>query len=156
MADNGSPSPSFETDETSTYVLVVLPAHNGMSNGASNGVKLPLFKDLKEIVDYGNGASNGASNGAGAQAVDIISREIHDRVAEMLGILESKMKRAELFELMDLSNQTKNRIKFLDPLIKIGWIQAEFPTEKTNPLQTYTTTVAGKKIIELLNAKSSA
>jgi ATP-dependent DNA helicase RecG len=153
MADNGSPSPSFETDETSTYVLVVLPAHNGMNNGASNGVKLPLFKDLEEIVDYGNGASNGASNGAGAQAVDIISREIHDRVAEMLGILESKMKRAELFELMDLSNQTKNRIKFLDPLIQIGWIQAEFPTEKTNPLQTYTTTVAGKRIIELLNAK---
>lgn len=151
MANNGSPAPSFETDESSTYVLVILPAHIDISNGASNGEITPIFKDLQEIMEYGNGVSNGASNGAGRSAMNIISSNIHDRVAEMLEILETRMKRAELFDKMDLSNQSKNRVKYLDPLIENKWVAAEYPNEKTHPKQTYTTTTSGKRILELLS-----
>ncbi len=83
--------------------------------------------------------------------MNIISSNIHDRVAEMLEILETRMKRAELFDKMDLSNQSKNRVKYLDPLIENKWVAAEYPNEKTHPKQTYTTTTSGKRILELLS-----
>lgn len=151
MADNGSPAPTFDTDETSTYVLATLPAHDGMSNGASNGVNAPVFKDLEEILAFSNGAGNGASNGVGNLAIEIINTEIHDRVYEILEILTVRMKRSELFEKMDLSNQSKNRAKYLDPLIENGWIEMEFPEERTHPNQTYQITEAGNRILKLLS-----
>ena len=153
MADNGSPAPSFETDETSTHVLVILPAYADTNNGASNAVNPLIFRDLQEIMDYGNGVINGAANGAGSIAINIINNKIHDRVSEMLKILEIKLKRAELFEKMDLSNQTRNRVKYLDPLIEMGWVVAAFPDEKTHPNQTYVNTISGERILELLNTK---
>jgi ATP-dependent DNA helicase RecG len=152
MADNGSPYPIFDTDKDSTYVLVTLPSHNGKSNGASNGANSLYFNNLEEIINFGNGAGNGASNGAGTKAITIVSNEIHDRVPEMLEILQVRMKRVELFEKMDLTNQSKNRSKYLDPLIENGWVDLEFPNEKTNPNQTYVMSDSGKKILTLLNS----
>ena len=55
-----------------------------------------------------------------------------------------------LFEKMDLSNQSKNRVRYLDPLIENGWVAAEFPDEKTHPNQTYVTTSSGERLIKLL------
>lgn len=150
MADNGSPLPTFDSDEASTHVLVTLPAHEAMSNGAGNGADLLKFNNLDEILAFGNGASNGASNGAGQAAIEIINTQIHDRVAEMLEMLTVRMKRAELFEKMVLSNQSKNRAKFLDPLIDHDWVALEYPEDKTHPNQTYETTAAGRRILGLI------
>ena len=151
MADNGSPIPVFETDAEATYFLVTLPVHTAVSNQESNGASILLFKNIEEIIAFSNGASNGAGNGAGNQVVEIINREIHDRVKEMLELLSTSLKREQLFEKMELSNQTKNRLKYLDPLIKIGWIEKEFPDEITNPNQTYQTSESGKKILSLIS-----
>ena len=60
------------------------------------------------------------------------------------------IKREELFFAMDLSNQTKNRKTYLDPLIDLDWIQMEFPESKTHPNQRYKTTLIGKKISKFL------
>lgn len=150
MADNGSPEPIFDTDET-TYVLVTLPVHNGANNQAGIGAIPLVFSNLSEIVAFSNGAANGAANGAGHTAASIISTDVHDRVAEMLTLLQKKLKRVELFEEMDLSNQSRNRAKYLDPLIEIGWVAMEFPEEKTHPYQSYHTTEAGQRILNLIN-----
>lgn len=153
MAVNGSPAPVFETDDKS-YFLVTIPAHtaqgNQVSNGAGNGAKTLLFNSLEEIIDFSNGAGNGASNGAGNQAADIIASAVHDRVGEMLFMLQTPVKRSEMFERMGLSNQTKNREKYLDPLIEMGWVAKEHPEETTHPTQTYRTTEAGKRILNLI------
>lgn len=149
MADNGSPAPVFDTDDT-TFFLVTLPVHDGVSNGAGNGAKPFVFNNMDEITAFGNGAGNGAGNGVGRPAGEIIAESIHDRVAEMLTLLQSRLKRADLFELMDLSNQTKTRVRYLDPLIGLGWIVPEF-SEITHPNQTYQITESGKRILNLIN-----
>lgn len=155
MEDNGSPVPVFETDAEATYFLVTLPVHtavsNQESNQASNGASILLFNNIEDIIAFGNGAGNQASNQASNQVVEIINSEIHDRVKEMLELLSTKLKREQLFEKMELSNQTKNILKYLDPLIKIGWIEKEFPDKKTNPNQTYQTSESGKKILSLIS-----
>lgn len=121
MADNGSPDPTFETDNDFTCFLSILPAHslvdNQESSGESDGVTVLLFNNLEDIMAFSNGVGNGASS-----AIDVLNVQIHDRVSEVLNILLVKMKREVLFETLRLSNQTRNRIKYLDPLIKLGWI----------------------------------
>jgi len=69
----------------------------------------------------------------------------------MLELLSKRLKREQLFEKMRISNQTKNRSKYLDPLIKIEWIEKEFPDNKTNPNQTYQASESGKKILSLIS-----
>lgn len=146
----GSPPQVFDTDENS-YVLVTLPAHNTQGVGAGIGANELFFNDLGEIIAFANGAGNQAGNQAGRPAMDIISTEIHGRVVEMLEILNEKMRRANLFERMDLSNQSRNRARYLDPLLEIGWVSMEFPEERTHPNQTYQTTQTGRRILEMIS-----
>lgn len=88
MSDNGSPEPVFTTDDSS-YVLVTLPVHGLVSNQASNRANNLIFNNLEEIIAFGNQVGNGASNGAGFQAINILSESIHNRVAEMLSLLQN-------------------------------------------------------------------
>ncbi|CAH8289102.1 ATP-dependent DNA helicase RecG [Mariniflexile fucanivorans] len=156
MADNGSPGPIFQTDGQ-TYVLVTLPVHKGFkeSNGASNQANTPdkaiVFSSLEDIVAFSNQATNQVSNQASDQVKAILNDEVHNRVEDMLTLLKTKLKRAELFKFMDLSNQSTNRKKYLDPLIDLGWVEMEFPEEKTHPNQTYITTDSGIRILELIS-----
>jgi len=143
MEANGSPEPVFETDADSTYFLVTLPAHTSGSIGVGIEASLLTFNDLGEIIAFGNGA--------GRPALAIIGDTLHDRVPEMLSLLLKKLKRKELFEGMDLSNQSKNRARYLDPLISIGWVSMEFPDEPTHPNQAYFTTASGKRILSLID-----
>ena len=53
-------------------------------------------------------------------------------------------------ENIGLSNQSKNRVKYLDKLIDLGWIAKEFPDEVNNPTQRYYTTESGKRILALI------
>jgi ATP-dependent DNA helicase RecG len=147
MEANGSPEPVFGTDADSTYFLVILPAHNGRSNGVGIEASQLTFNDLGEIITFGNGAGNGS----GRPAIAVIGDTLHDRVPEMLLLLLNKLKRKELFEGMDLSNQSKNRTKYLDPLIDIGWVSMEFAHEPRHPKQAYFTTASGKRILNVIN-----
>ncbi|WP_293929454.1 Fic family protein [Sphingobacterium sp. UBA6320] len=70
----------------------------------------------------------------------------------MLSILSNHVTRQELFETMDLTNQSKNRAKYLDPLIELGWVAQDYPGKKTNPNQRYKITKAGEKILALLKS----
>jgi ATP-dependent DNA helicase RecG len=151
MDRNGSPKPQFDTDEQGTYFLAILPAHDDLAHQVTNGANTLFFNNLSEIIAFSNGAANGAANGADQSAISIISNEIHDRVSEILEILLERMKRSEFFDRMKLSNQSRNREKYLDPLIESGWVSQEYPGEKTHPNQTYQITEAGRRILQLIN-----
>ncbi|MBA4304439.1 MAG: transcriptional regulator [Sphingobacteriaceae bacterium] len=151
MADNGSPDPIFDTNAECTYFLVTLPIHEDASIGAGIGDFPLLFSNLSDLQAFSNGASNGASNGVGMPAIDLINQSLHERVVEMLTLLLKKRDRSSLFETMKLSNQSKNRAKYLDPLLELGWVSMSHPNEKTHPLQTYLITDAGKRILNLVN-----
>lgn len=151
MAANGSPEPVFETDADSTYFLATLPAHNGGTIGVGIGASTLIFNSLEELLAFGNGAANGAADGAGRPAIAVIGDTLHDRVPEMLSLLLNNLSRSDLFDAMDLSNQSRNRAKFLDPLLAAGWVAMAFPNEPTHPGQTYYTTEPGKRILNLIN-----
>lgn len=128
------------------FFLTVLPAHLGERDQVGNGAFVLKFNTLDEIIDYGNGANNGA----GLPAIGIINRQVHERVLEMLEIMSVKIRRDDLFKKMELSNQSKNRSRYLDPLIRLGWIVKSFPEKPNNPNQTYFITQSGEKVLSLI------
>ena len=99
----------------------------------------------------GNQDGNQASDQVRDQVQYIVNNKLHNRVREILIITERWITLDELFAGMNLSNQTKHRKKYLDPLLKIGLVEMEFPDKKTSPNQRYRITESGKKLLKVLN-----
>lgn len=94
-----------------------------------------------------------ASDQASDQAKVILNAHVHSRVKEVLIEVAQWIKRADVFVKLNLSSQSTNRKKYLDPLIEFGWIEMEYPDKKTSPVQRYKTTDAGKRILKLISRK---
>ena len=109
--------------------------YSQVGDSISNIVNVLNIYTLDDIISFSNGVK------------DIITNEIHDKVEEILKALLVLQKRNDLFK----SNQSKNRAKYLDRLIDLGWIAKEYPDEVNNPLQRYYTTESGKRILSLMS-----
>ena len=113
--------------------------YSQVGDSISNIVNVLNIYTLDDIISFSNGVK------------DIITNEIHDKVEEILKALLVLQKRNDLFKGISLSNQSKNRAKYLDRLIDLGWIAKEYPDEVNNPLQSYYTTESGKRILSLMS-----
>ncbi|SEU15129.1 ATP-dependent DNA helicase RecG [Draconibacterium orientale] len=122
MENNNSPSPGFDTDKHSTYFLTTLPAF------ISDQVSDQVSDQISAIVD----------------------ETIHSRVSDILNLFLTAKKRTELFEELGLTNHSKNRKRYLDPLIDYGWVKMLYTETKTSPKQMYLTTDTGKRLLKLL------
>ena len=159
MANNGSPEPVFETDEA-TYVMVTIPIHNDFKSTASDQVSDQVntlsFNGLDDIVAFcdqeNNRLSDGAYDGLSDRVKEILDTELHTKVEGLLEGAENWIKRRDLFAKIGLSNHSKNREKYLDPLINIGWIQMEYPDNPTNPNQRYKITNPGMILKQLIKS----
>ena len=117
------------------------------SIGAGNGVKSLLFKDIEDLVAFTNGATNGAANGAES----ILEHSLHAKVKEILMAVEAWIGREELFKKVGLTNQSKNRKKYLDLLLDYGWIDMKYPDNTTHPEQRYKISESRKRLLSLIN-----
>lgn len=55
----------------------------------------------------------------------------------------------EIFKHIRVTNQSKNKTRFIDPLIEIGWIEMTIPDKPNSRLQQYRLTEEGKKLLKL-------
>ena len=152
MRNNGSPDPIFDTDDDRSHFLTTLPAV--VSIQVSNQVKDLSFSDLGSIIAFTNEVSNEVSNEAHVQASSILNTVIHERVIDILYMVQNYTKGKEILEGIGLTYQTKNRKKYLDPLLEYGWIGMLNPDAKTDPTQMYKITASGKRLLNLLIKKS--
>jgi len=95
--------------------------------------------------------TNEVSNEVHEQVYSILNAVVHDKVEDILTIVQNYSKSKEILEGIGLTNQTKNRNKYLDPLIEVGWIGMLNPEVKRDPTQMYKITAAGRKLLNLLN-----
>jgi ATP-dependent DNA helicase RecG len=144
MKSNGSPDPIFETDEN-TFVLVTLPVHQNVQ--ASDQANKFIFNTLADIVAFCDQASDQASD----QARTIVKTALHNKVEVILVQLDTWTKSEDLFENMGLSNHSTNRKKYLEPLLKNGWISMEYPQSPTHPDQRYKRSPSGTKLLKLIS-----
>ena len=57
---------------------------------------------------------------------------------------------AAIFGSIGISNQFKNRSKFVEPLLNIGWIEKLYPQKARHPNQKYKITESGTRILTLI------
>ncbi len=154
MENNGSPQPIIETDEQDSYFMVTLPINlkyaNAVNDIANDKDNTLFINSLEDIITITNEANDQVSDQVSDQVRYMLNNELHGRVIDILNIAERWIKRDELFAAMNLSNHPDNRKKYLDPLLKIGWIGMEFPDKRTSPNQRYRITESGRKLLKLI------
>lgn len=182
MEGNGSPMPTFETDELN-YFLVTLPINpnftsatasthvdttqgNQASNQAHTQIKPLTINNIKDIIAFiiqdttqvsnrvNIQANNQAEEKIAFQVRTIVEQEIHNRVEEILENTTNWINRKDLFNALNLSNQSLYLKKYLDPLLAIRWLMLEYPDKPTHPFQRYKITPAGERILILLKPKT--
>lgn len=168
MKENNSPEPVFETDEQSTYFLSVLHAKEQIITAVEN---VP-FNNLEELSHFLNRLSDQVNDQdktsdskeseilkntlarlndqASDQAVQIIESQLNDKVLAILNVLEEPKKRVEILEHIGLRNHSDNREKYLDPLVKLGWIEMTIPEKPTHKDQKYKRTIQGEILYNLI------
>lgn len=168
MKENNSPEPVFETDEQSTYFLSVLLA----KEQKTDAIEAVLFTNLEDLSYFLNTLSDQAndqaktsdskgnevlkndlprlSDQASDQAVQIIESLLNDKVLTILNVLEEPKKRVEILEHIGLRNHSDNREKYLDPLVKLGWIEMTIPEKPTHQDQKYKRTIQGEILHKLI------
>ena len=152
MGNNNSPSPVFDTDKHSTYFLTTLPAYK--SDQANTLDKALIINTLRDVVEFceieSDQVSDQVRNQVSNQVRTIINETVHNKVPAILNLFLTAKKRTDLFEELDLTSHSKNRKRYLDPLLENGWVEMLYPENKTNPKQMYLTTESGKRLLNLL------
>lgn len=156
LEKNGSPAPHFESDD-STYVLVTIPAHDSFnvqnyseSDKTLDRDKVLIFKSLDDVVAYSAQFSVPVSVQDSVQVHDILRQNIHSKIKEILSFASNWKSREEILENIGLSKHPKNKAKYIDPLVRCGWIEMKYPNNKTHPEQRYKISNSGERLISIL------
>jgi ATP-dependent DNA helicase RecG len=90
----------------------------------------------------------------GSNQADTIAGGIAGGIAEkQKTILEkciSAQSREEVLKTLKLSNQRKNYVEQMLPLVDLGWLTMTIPEKPTSPNQKYLTTLKGRLVLECL------
>jgi ATP-dependent DNA helicase RecG len=174
MAKNGSPEPVFETDELH-YVLVTLPVHTEFEYqareettvGANEPSNENIFNGLNDLIGYSqqenvgagnyqsnhqsNYQSNYQSNHQSNEIVRILEENLSEHAKDILFMVAEKpLSSADILEEFGLTKQTKNKKKYIIPLLSIGWLEYTIPENPRAKNQRYRTSVSGKRILSLM------
>lgn len=154
---NGSPMPILETDPDCNYFLTVIYAHpDAKSVQASNQDNVQNIKSLDDLnallTHLSDQASDQVSDQATNQVKSLISYKFGVKAEHILIYLfEMPRKSKEILEsLLGLSFHTKNKQRYIDPLLNQDWIEL---TVKENPRdmnQKYQLTEKGRLLVKIL------
>jgi ATP-dependent DNA helicase RecG len=129
-----------------------------ITNGATNlandqtsdqdnvGAEPHKIKKNSDLKDF----TVGANVVADKLAIEIIESNLNDKVLAILNFLTEAKRRVEILEHIGLTNQSFNREKYLDPLVKLGWIELTIPEKPTHKDQKYKLTKEGGILYKLI------
>ncbi len=137
LSRNGSPGPLIETDDKRSFFRITFFIHPVFESFAE-GVKEPqphlnIFAGkLSAIID--------GSDQAGDQA---------EKMAILLIMVRNRaLERSRLLKAINLSNHTKNALRYIKPLEVAGLIKKTLPDKPTSPEQKYQITAKGVAFLE--------
>lgn len=115
MQRNGSPEPTFETDDERNYFLAVIPVHPDMDK---------------------RGQAGGQAKGqAGGHALEISLNDTEKAILELLD--EGPCSTSELLEKLGLENRTGAFRRNVKNLMANGLIEYMYPDNPKHPEQKY-------------------
>ena len=128
MKRNGSPRPTFETDENRLWFVAKLPIHKA-------------FRRAKVLPDTGDATAH-------------VTAHVTAQVAAMLKAAISPCTRDELQAAAGIAHREHFRKQYLLPLLEAGLIEMTIPDKPRSSLQRYRTTAAGQAALRARKTKS--
>jgi len=148
---NGSPPPVFETDDDRSYFLSIIKIHPLAQLAELHGT-IDVTKDNELLI---NSLSDIDSylRSLDDQRWTIVEKQIKSRVDDIyLKVLLYCIKpktREEIFEHIEIYNNSRNFNNYIKPIIEIGWLQLTIPAKPTSKNQKYITSDIAKRLVVL-------
>ena len=141
--NNGSPAPSFETDDDRTWFRVRLPAH-------------PSFPSRAR--DASGGQDTEQDNHLEDREKSLLSPhdtpqdppQVTECVERLIGAIQRESSRAELQAALKLRDRRRFIDTYLKPALKAGLIEMTFPDKPTSRNQRYRRTSTGEALTRQL------
>jgi ATP-dependent DNA helicase RecG len=163
---NGSPNPVLETDSDCNYFLTVIFAHPDTDsfrepekeNQPIKAKNINSLSDINELLAMlSNQVGNQVSNQVGNQVKNVISEKIGSKAERILFYLSDMPRKSKeiLENLLGFSVQTKNRKRYLDPLLAQDWIEQTIKENPKDPNQKYQLTEKGRLVVTILSQSNS-
>lgn len=156
---NGSPKPLLETDAGCNYFLTVIHAHPETQSilaikRDSHEFENPIINSFDALNDLLSHFSDQVSNQVSNQVKNLISSELGDKALKILFYLSEMPRKSKdiLVELLGLSIQTKNKQRYIDPLLNQRWIELTIQENPKDRNQKYQLTKKGRMIVEIHKA----
>lgn len=166
MSNNGSPPPSFETDEDRTWFLARLPAHAEFAQAADEAgtEQAPLQDNSLESreskaeagQDTGqtalqdplqdNPLENHENNAGAKQDTGPVALQVDDCVQRLVHELPCEMSRAELQAALKLHDRQNFLTTYLKPALNAGLVEMTMPDKPTSRNQRYRRTPEGEAL----------
>lgn len=150
---NGSPKPILETDTDCNYFLTVIYAHPDAKS--VQAIEPSDDQDINSLEDI-NALLTQLSDQASDLVTDKIKLLISDKFgdrAELILVYLSEMPRKSkeiLEDLLVLSFHTKNKQRYIDPLINQYWIELTIKENPRDINQKYQLTEKGRLLVKIL------
>ncbi|MDE6482339.1 MAG: putative DNA binding domain-containing protein [Rikenellaceae bacterium] len=135
LKDNGSPTAIFDTNEERSYFLIEIPCHPYFIK--STIVELPEIKFPEIKLPE-------------AHLPTFLTETTHIILKQ---IEKEPLSKSEIFKRLNISNQTYNKKKFLDPLIDSALIETTVKDKPKSRNQKYKITEKGLQVLTLYKNK---
>jgi ATP-dependent DNA helicase RecG len=143
LIQNSLPEPILETDKQCTYFLTVLSVHpewhpDNMSKQSNQVESIDKNKDKIDSTQ----ASNQVDNQANAVFIKV------------LNYCKKPRSKSEILHHLELSVQTKNYKRYIEPALENAWIERTIPEKPTSSNQKYVITEKGLMMLNQLTKRS--
>ena len=146
MRNNGSPAPSFETDDDRTWFLVRLPAHEWFSRAEEpHGEQRPGQDTVQDklLISLEEEASTEQD-----------TQQVTEQVRRLVLALTGEMRRRQLQDLLGIAHRPHFLQTYLNPALEAGFIEMTLPDKPTSRNQRYRRTSAGETLARQLTESS--
>ena len=151
MHNNGSPPPSFETDDDRTWFLARIPAHREflqpVGEAVVEQVSGPPAPQDKALGEQGKDA---ATEQVTDQATEQVTEQVTDQARRLVLMLTRDMHRRELQDLLGIAHRPHFLAAYLNPALQAGLIEMTVPRKPNSPRQRYRRTRAGDSLARQL------
>lgn len=179
LKNNGSPRASIETDENRTYFMIEIPCHKdfvgkvilanenqpaepsalhrflaSLSEVLSQDVSQDTDLDFSRLQILSQDMSQDVSQDVSQDDEKILADWLNtNSTKQVWSILKLAAEPSEMRQLQETVGETNKRrfaLKYIKPLISIGWLEMTIPDKPTSKLQRYRLTTQGKHILSII------
>jgi ATP-dependent DNA helicase RecG len=154
LEKNGSPPPILETNEEREYFLCIIKIHplakhvdtqKNIDATEDETKDKELFVSSLKDVDYYLRSLNDLR---WDKEKTMIKSKVNSQFLEILNYCTNPKTREEIFNYIDIFNNSRNFGNYIKPIIDLAWINLTIPDKPTSKNQKYITSKIAKRLVE--------